>query len=194
MLADWLRQETVIVEGGRRFVCRPPTVRTITLALSAFAPLIRMLARQWAESDTPWDEAATERLLAVMGKDPQSTAILASCVTLHGAAPGDFEEAVRSNDALRCALFLACAKLIDGERAWAEVQCVLEESPSGDGGNPDAGLLAMARLAGLHPLDLFELPYGLYLSLRDIAHPQTDEDAADNIGTGSLDDLARRLG
>lgn len=165
MIADWMRRELVITHGGRRFVCRPPSLRTVSLALGAFLPVFQATSRAWAESGAEWDTGASERLLGVVCDGPAVIPVLSSCATLVGGEPGQLDELLADDQVLRLLLARVALAMLDIGLVLANAQDLLAAGDDGPAGDDETALLSVAMLLRLPPLEVMELPYGLFCSL-----------------------------
>ncbi|HET6373008.1 MAG TPA: hypothetical protein VFG76_06860 [Candidatus Polarisedimenticolia bacterium] len=103
-LRDFIGERRTVVWAGRRFTVRKPTCKTVTLALSYFGREI--IGCRGAYLKQP--EIFTDPFSACFPfftETPGIALVLASCVELHGAAPGELEELLGADRAL-------CAELI----------------------------------------------------------------------------------
>lgn len=112
-LRDFLGERRVVVSHGRRFSVRTPTVRTVAAALSAFGAEIlgcRMAYLKAPELFGPDPVMAAWPFFA----DPDRLApVLATCVELHGGAPGEMEEVLRTEQYLAAHLLRAAVEICD---------------------------------------------------------------------------------
>lgn len=185
---DWIRREIVIIDRGRRFVCRPPSLAAVLIVLGDFDEALRTLHEEATEAAVTWDAGMIERTAAVLTDDPRSVATLLRCVTLEGGAPGALETALideKSGPRLRLQLALAVLSMCDLARIGG---AMFAGAPTPEAEDDDAvtGLdtLIAAVSAGqhLHPLDVAELPYETWLTLRAIYTGESGETSGESLG------------
>lgn len=166
-LVSFARRTRVLTVDGRRFVCRPPTVATVArvyeLLLGEVWAIAKMVYRDGREL-TPDD------VLDGLTGDMRFASVLETCVTLHGAAPGELVELLAGNEAMQRRLALCCASLVEDWDAVLE-SLHLEEfgkALPGEGERPadsdgpsehEAIVWSVATACGQSPVSVAEWAY-----------------------------------
>ncbi|HOC17122.1 MAG TPA: hypothetical protein PKK95_02585 [Vicinamibacterales bacterium] len=190
MIGDFDSGRRVVLAGGRRYLCRPPTVRTVDRVLTLFLTEVSALHAAAADvSLTP------EEILRVLSGDRRLAEVLDTCVELWGAAPGELVELLADNRDLQVELALAVVGLCDAAWIWstlhlAEALEAQEQAPIGpeDATTQDAVLCRIAAAFGRPPHELLDWPYGAFVRAVQLGYG-SDPLAAHPAMTTTLADL-----
>ena len=169
-IASYAAQCRVLVLGGRRYVCRPPTVETVRRFLVAFgydALALREMARKGNEVVKDYNG-----IIGVLSVSKLAPWVLESCVTLWGGAPGETEESL-TGDSQRCAdLMRALCTLCDVEAIAksitlpeaTDVELKEEDGPD----NQDVAICCLAREYGVAPHTVLDWPYETFVTALEV--------------------------
>lgn len=168
MLAYYLPRQRVITDGGRRLVCRPPSVHTVALALHVWQTRIAALLSDLHPETHP----SEVELVGLFLGDERAAAVLATCCELHGAVPGETEEYLRGRADMQARAALAVLELCDPASIVRALGFGSDPSQAPEPERsreiaPDAEssyYLAVARAYHVSPLALADWPYDAFLA------------------------------
>ncbi len=192
MIRDFDASRRVVLAGGRRFVCRPPTVRTVDRAMAMFEPEI--LALHAAAREVP---LTAGEVLRVVAGDRRMAEVLDTCVEVWGGAPGELVELTGGNRELQVELAQAvlelcnpgwiCATLHldDVLEAPDEVPAVTDEPTT-----QDAVVCRIAAAFGRPPHEVIDWPYAVFVRALQLGYgSDLSEPAPDGGAKLTLQDL-----
>lgn len=171
MLRDFCARTRVVTFEGRRFVCRPPSVRTIATLLDVLGAEIWALAKSY-HVDGVREGFEPDAVLGVLLGGARGAAVLATCVDLHAGAPGELEEIAARSDELQRELAVAVLELCDWRRILDDLSLdvAARATPGAVAGGDDVVseqellLCALAERFGCAPHAVAEWPYEAFLT------------------------------
>lgn len=165
-----------------QFVCGPPTVATVHLALGAFSMEIAALLQTWEKLQGVGSEPR-EQAIHLFARGPEKlAAVLGTCV--RPAEPGaSLLQAVKADprvgeDLIRAVLSVCDIDRIVGsldlsvmEPSEDAAEVATEDEPDqGPGYDPgDVALIGLCGMTGMKPMEVQDMPYEAYLSALDAA-------------------------
>lgn len=171
---------TVVTHGGRRFVCRAPSCRTVILALSHFSLQILGARLTFRKNPAAFAGLSAQMRAGLVLREipaeswPAVGQVLESCCELYGGAPGEIEEllAAEGGRTLASELIAGVAALCDVGRLVEACELdkrveelesdeELPEATAGDDG-PLPMEIIVTRIAerfGQAPHQVMEWPY-----------------------------------
>lgn len=180
MLADFIRRQSIVIAGGRRFVVRPPSGATVLTALYHYEHEIGALVSgiQKVRAENPDAPPVTVADVArYLAGGARGAAVLATCCEMWGAAPGETEEALARDDAAQVEVAVACASLLtDASRVGAAIAAMFGGAPGVESDGPSDGevkVYLVAREFGVTPQDVLDWPYETLLSVLQLMDYQT---------------------
>ena len=170
-IASYAAQCRVLVLGGRRYVCRPPTVETVRRFLVAFgydALALREMARKGNEVVKDYNG-----IIGVLSVSKLAPWVLESCVTLWGSAPGETEESLTGNAPACADLMRALCTLCDVEAIAKSItlpeptDVEIEKEEDGPD-NQDVAVCCLAREYGVAPHTVVDWPYETFVTALEV--------------------------
>lgn len=159
-------QRTVVLDGGRRYVCRPPTVHTVMLALTYFEAEFRAVHAAAHAGETPLELGLEEIVRVCAGT--RLARVLDTCVEIWGGAPGELPELVARDVELQVRLALAVLDLCDPAWIYRNLGIDLSAAP-GEAGEisdepsaMDGAICAIAAAFGRPPAEIPRWPYAAF--------------------------------
>lgn len=181
-LVDFMERAAVVKDGGRRFICRPPTAETVLRVESLYSREIESIEEVFAETGTLGSDPVNE-LLGFFTADLRRLAMtLKTCVSLWGGAPGETEEAITKSARLASSLCTAVLGLCDVRRI-AESRERVKATDDHDLMGPTDTLVLLAETFGQDPRTVLTWPYEMYLDVLDVIERRDTRDAPE-AGTG----------
>lgn len=188
MLADLIERRKVVRTGGREFLCRPPSLATVSLFLQVFgARIIALVAQAHAGAIPPEKRTAEELLPLFLG--PRLAEVLETCVTMRG--PGDFLKVAQDPD-LQLRLARTVLGLTNPEKIVELLRLDEYLTQERDDRETDQVItgaeLVVARVAqafGCSPSAVMEWPYLAFAAARELLFPE-DEARAEDVTPGGL--------
>ena len=112
-LRDFITERRVVTHSGRRFVVTKPSCEAVTLALSRLGGTILACRGAFIKSPHLFTGDLVATFLPFFSDTPALAEVLASCVNLHGGAPGETEAALEEDSALREKIVRALVEVSD---------------------------------------------------------------------------------
>jgi hypothetical protein len=178
---DLLPRRRVVLRGARRFVCHPPTYATIVRLLALYPATLERAAQIAKEADGRLSPAHYLPLFVVDAEN--AAAVLETCCELVGGAPGEFEEAVATDDGLALELGRAVLSICDPGRIaealdLGAIERAADPRPEGEPDAIETTCVILAERFGVSPLEVLEWPFEAYLSVLDtVAHIESERTA-----------------
>lgn len=170
-IASYAAQSRVLVIGGRRYVCRPPTVETVRRFLVAFgldSLALREMSRRGSEVVKDYNG-----IIGVLSTSRLAPWVLESCVTLWGSAPGETEESLTGNpqwcaDLMRTICTLCDVEAIAKSITLPEPTDVEIKTEDEGPDNQDIAICCLAREYGCAPHAVLEWPYETFVTALEV--------------------------
>lgn len=175
-LGDFMRRTAVVYHGGRRFVCRRPSLRAVLLALDLYADAIgALLTLERDESATEIDKRALAGALAEQYPE-RAAQVLALCV----------EDQVHTAEvpALAAAVLGLCDldRIISGLNLADYSSGAEPEAPAPGPSGLEREMVRLAERFGTTPEAVMDWPVEMILGIRDVDN--ANDNAAIAAGSG----------
>lgn len=191
-LRDLIGERRLVVVAGRRFIVRPPTVRTFYLALECFGSEIAIVRSAARKAEGGLSVAVA---VAPFLTDPGHTRlarVLKTCVEFPIGLEGDFERVLADDDATAMELALTVADMIDvkGLDAMLTPPDAQRVEPGESDGPSDESALVFGCAERFHidPMAVMEWPAGVFADV--VAAFSRPEPQAAGLGGVVLDGMA----
>lgn len=168
-LEDFAPQSRVVNVGGRRCVCRPPTLAVVHRFLSLFWAEVAATASAYGQG-AEWDVSPIDDLLSLFTRDERCDWVLCQCVD-------DYDS---GDEATRETLCRAVLSLCDVSRIVASLNLDaagptiakvldnrIDEDAEAAVSEAAIGVCLLAERLNMTPLDVMQLPYEAYLTARE---------------------------
>ena len=158
-----LVRERVVSVGGRRYICRPPTVATYLLSSGTILDFILSSLRALRDAGV-LDDAKVEDLLHPALTSPSTAELIATCCELDEAAPGELLDKLRQDFDLRVMIASECLSLCDVAEVARMAGISLDSSKSSaTASDPEEDVVAhwlcdLAELYSCAPHDVLRWP------------------------------------
>ena len=160
-LLDWMPRSSLVDIGGRRYECRPPTLRSVLVCLSACREEIAAVARITANPEYSFSDDPVSDIAPLFAASAGIRAALdGTCRAVDGGPLPD-------DPAVLTHLICACLDHVDAVSLAATLD--ITASPSGGGGDDalsgfDLKLCSLAHRFGVTPFALMEWPYDAFVT------------------------------
>lgn len=171
MLTDFMRREKVLRIGGRRFIVRPPTGRTLLMALLRYEREIAAMVsgvQKYRETDPEAaDQLTVSAVARYLASGERGAEVLETCCELVGALPGETREALAHDDAAQRQIAEAAADLLlDPARVGASIAAMFSGTATEFDGPSDGEVRVylLARAFGVPPQTVLDWPWEQFLA------------------------------
>ena len=188
-LTDFMSKRTVLLRGGRRIVCRPPTVESFLRFESIFQREIESTLRVRRRLRSLGPDPVAELLPIFLQDLPRVASVLSSCVELWDGAPGDLEREIENDAGTAEAVALAVLQLCDVPRIASKFDEDLPRAPEDGPSLSEQALVKVAETFALDPAAIMAWPYEQFVTVADclaVLHPPKDGAVATRHGIEGL--------